>query len=320
MTLNNIMKIGIVGSGFVGSTGAYALINQGIGREIVLVDANTARASAEADDLLHSVPFTNPIDVRAGDFKELKGSGVVIIAAGTNQQPHESRLQLLDRNVEIFEKIVPTILENAPDAVLLVATNPVDVMTHFTASIAARHGVPGTRVLGTGTTLDTARFRALLGNHLGVDSQHIHAYVLGEHGDSEVLTWSLVSIGGMPLDDFCRQRNCGLDAARRAEIDRLVRRAAYSIIAGKGATYYGIGTAIARIVEAILSNQRSILTVCTPLKELLGIEETTVSLPHLVGGGGILATFPPSLNSTEETALRKSAEIIAAAIKSVRKN
>jgi L-lactate dehydrogenase len=219
------MKIGIVGRGFVGSTGAYALINQGIGREIVLVDVNAARAAAEADDLLHSVPFTNPIDVRAGDFKDLKGSKVVILAAGTNQQPHETRLQLLDKNVEIFEKIVPPVLENAPDAVLLVATNPVDVMTHFTASIASRNGVPAGRVLGTGTTLDTARFRSLLGNHLGVDSQHVHAYVLGEHGDSEVLTWSLVSIGGMPLDAFCRERNCGLDTARRSDTQSLPGKA-----------------------------------------------------------------------------------------------
>jgi L-lactate dehydrogenase len=160
----------------------------------------------------------------------------------------------------------------------------------------------------------------LLGNHLGVDSQHIHAYVLGEHGDSEVLTWSLVAIGGMPLDAFCRERNCGLDQARRNEIDRLVRRAAYSIIAGKGATYYGIGAAIARIVETILGNQRSILTVCTPLKAFLGIPDTTISLPHLVGGSGILATFPPTLNSDEESALRKSAGIIATAIQSVRED
>ena len=314
------MKIGIVGTGFVGSTAAYALINQGIGREIVLVDANTARASAEADDLLHSVPFTHPIEVRAGEYDDLKDCRVVIIAAGTNQRPGETRLQLLDRNVAIFKTIIPPILKQAPDAILLVATNPVDVMTHFTASIAGTHGLQSSRVLGTGTTLDTARFRALLGKHLGVDSQHIHAYVLGEHGDSEVLTWSLAGVGGIPLEDFCRQRNCGLDEAKRKEIDQSVRRAAYSIIQGKGATYYGIGTAIARIVDAILSDQRSILTVCTPLKEIFGVAGTTISLPHLVGGNGILASFPPSLNGPEEGALRKSAQVIVDVIKTIKSN
>ncbi|MGH2569506.1 MAG: L-lactate dehydrogenase [Bacteroidota bacterium] len=311
------MKIGIVGTGFVGSTAAYAMVMRGIGREVVLVDVNAARAAAEADDLFHAVPFSNPLEVVSGEYRDLKGCRVVVLAAGTNQRPGETRLQLLDRNAAIFRNIVPNILDNAPDAVLVVATNPVDVMTHLTARFAAERGVKSQRVLGSGTTLDTARFRSLLSRHLGVDSRHVHGYVLGEHGDSEVLTWSLVSVAGMPLEEFCRQRNISLDQNIRQDIDQRVRRAAYSIIAGKGATYYGIGSALARIVDTILKDQRSILTVCTPVADLLGVKDVTVSLPHLVGGDGVQATFPPPLDKTEEGLLRNSATLIANILKSL---
>ncbi|HEY5615438.1 MAG TPA: L-lactate dehydrogenase [Bacteroidota bacterium] len=305
------MKIGIVGCGFVGSTAAYALIMRGVGREVVLVDANAARAAAEADDLFHAVPFANPLEVYSGEFKDLKGCRVVIIAAGSNQKPGETRLQLLGRNAAIFHEIVPKILDNAPDAVIVVATNPVDVMTHVTARFVAERGVASTRVIGSGTTLDTARFRALLSRQLGVDARHVHGYVLGEHGDSEVLTWSLASVAGMPLEEFCRQRHTVLDEPAKNQIDERVRRAAYSIIAGKGATYYGIGSAIARIVDTILKDQRSILTVCTPVADVFGIKNVTVSLPHLVGGDGVLATFPPPLNAAEQKLLTASAELVA---------
>ena len=305
------MKIGIVGCGFVGSTAAYALIMRGVGREVVLVDANAARAAAEADDLFHAVPFANPLEVYSGEFKDLKGCRVVIIAAGSNQKPGETRLQLLDRNAEIFHEIVPKILDNAPGAVIVVATNPVDVMTHVTARFVAERGVASTRVIGSGTTLDTARFRALLSRQLGVDARHVHGYVLGEHGDSEVLTWSLASVAGMPLEEFCRQRHIVLDEPAKKQIDERVRRAAYSIIAGKGATYYGIGSAIARIADTILKDQRSILTVCTPVADVFGVKNVTVSLPHLVGGDGVLATFPPPLNAAEQKLLTASAELVA---------
>lgn len=311
------MKIGIVGSGFVGATAAYAMVMRGVGREIVLVDRNIERARAEADDIQHAVPFAHALEVVAGDYSALSGCRVVIIAAGVNQKPGETRLQLLNRNTAVFREIVPQILDHAAEAVLVVATNPVDVTTHLTARFAAERGVPGSRVIGSGTTLDTARFRALLARHLNVDSHHVHAYVLGEHGDSEVLTWSLVNVGGMPLQEFCRQRNATLDDSTRKVIDEGVRRAAYAIIEGKGATYYGIGSALAKIVDVILRNQRSILTVCTPMVDVMGIADVTVSLPHLVGGKGILATFPPPLNAEEQTKLRKSAEIVATAIRSL---
>lgn len=311
------MKVGIVGSGLVGATAAYALVMRGIGREIVLVDRNAERAQAEADDILHAVPFAHPLDVIAGDYADLADSRVVIITAGVSQRPGETRLQLLSRNAAILRQVVPAVLGHAPDAVLVVTTNPVDVMTHLAARFAAERGVPSSRVIGSGTTLDTARFRALLGRHLGIDAQHVHAYVVGEHGDSEVLTWSLVTVGGIPLDEFCRQRNIALDAPVRLDIDRRVRRAAYSIIAGKGATYYGIGSALARIVNVILSDQRAILTVCTPVGDVVGVCDVTVSLPHLVGGAGVMASLPLPLNAEEQDLLHHSADVVCQAIQSL---
>ncbi len=304
------MKIGIVGCGLVGSTAAYALVMRGIGRKIVLVNKTEERAQAEADDILHAVPFAHPLQVSAGDYRDLAGSRVVIIAAGAHQQPGESRLQLLERNAAIFREVVPQILTYAPEAILVVATNPVDVMTHLAAGYAVDFGVPAARVIGSGTTLDTARFRTLLGAHCGVDPHHVHAYVVGEHGDSEVLTWSLVTIGGMSLDAFCRLNHICLDEETKRAIDQKVRRAAYHIIAGKGATYYGIGSALARLVEVIIHDQRAILTVCTPTPEVAGVLNVTVSLPHLVGGQGILSTLPLPLNGQEAAALNSSAQVI----------
>jgi L-lactate dehydrogenase len=308
------VKTGVVGSGLVGSTAAYALVLQGVGREVVLVDKDRARAVAEADDIRHAVPFAHALEVSAGDYRDLAGSRVVIITAGVNQRPGETRLQLLERNAAVFRQVVPQILTYAPEAVLVVATNPVDVMTHLTAKYAAEQGVPSRRVIGSGTTLDTARFRTLLAGHFGVDAYHVHGFVVGEHGDSEVLTWSLVTIGGTTLEAFCKLRDTCLDDETQQAIDQRVRRAAYHIIEGKGATYYGIGSALARIVDVLLRDQRAILTVCTPTPEVAGVANVTVSLPHLVGGDGILATLPLPLNEGEAAALRASAHTIRSVI------
>ena len=308
------LKIGIIGSGLVGSTAAYAMVMRGVGREIVLVDLNPQRAQAEADDILHAVPFAHPVDVHAGDYPALDGCRVVVITAGVSQRPGETRLQLLSRNANVFRQVIPQVLNHAPEAILLIATNPVDVMTHMAARFAREYGVPGTRVLGSGTTLDTARFRALLGRHLGVDSTHIHAYVMGEHGDSEVLTWSLVNVGGIPLEEFCRLRNLSVCSDDKDMIDNMVRRAADHIIEGKGSTYYGVGSAIARITEVILRDLRAILTVCTPVEDIAGVPDVTVSLPHLVGGQGIISTLHPPLSDQESASLHASAQIIRDAI------
>jgi L-lactate dehydrogenase len=308
------MKIGIIGSGLVGSTAAYAMVMRGVGREIVLVDLNRERAQAEADDILHAVPFAHPLDVYAGDYTALDGCRVVVITAGVSQRPGETRLQLLSRNARVFQQVIPQVLKYAPEAVLLIATNPVDVMTHLAARYAKEYGAPTTRVLGSGTTLDTARFRALLGRYLGVDAVHIHAYVMGEHGDSEVLTWSLVNVGGIPLEEFCRLRNLNVCADDKAQIDTMVRRAADNIIRGKGSTYYGVGSAIARITEVILRDLRAILTVCTPVEDVAGVPDVTVSLPHLVGGQGVITTLHPPLSDDEGAELHASAQIIRSAI------
>lgn len=317
------MKVGIVGSGFVGATAAYAIVMRGIAREIVLVDRDEKRASAEADDILHAVPFSNPVEVRAGSYADLAGSRVVILTAGVGQRPGESRLELLGRNAAVFKEIVSRIVEAAPDAVLLVASNPVDAMTQIASVYATRAGQKPGLVLGSGTTLDTARFRALLGRFLGVDSQHVHAYVLGEHGDSEVFNWSQVTVGGMPLSSFPVGPDCQtIGEKQRLEIEDLVRGAAGRIIEGKKATYYGIGSALARIVEAILYDQRSILTVCAPSRPdacgscdaLDDIQGATIALPRLVGGHGVIQTMTPSLDEKERSLLVSSAQVINSAL------
>lgn len=308
------MRIGIVGAGFVGSTAAYALVMRGVGREIVLVDKNADRAAAEADDIRHAVPFANPLQITAGGYEALAGCRVVVLCAGVGQQPGETRLQLLQRNAAVFREVVPQVLKHASEAVLVVASNPVDVMTHLAARFAGECGVPASRVLGSGTTLDTARFRSLLGAHCGIDPQHVHGYVVGEHGDSEVLTWSLVTVAGMPLAEFLPLRDIHLTEGIRDEIDRKVRRAAYSIIAGKGATYYGIGSALARIIEVILQDERSILTLCTPTADVHGVHDVTLSLPRLLGGSGIQQTFPLPLSDSERSLLQSSAGVIRQAL------
>lgn len=304
------MKIGIVGIGWVGSTAAYAMVMSGVGREIVLVDINENRARAEAADILHAVPFAHALTIRAGGYSDLAGAQVVIIAAGVSQKPGETRLQLLVRNAEVFRSIIPQIISHAPQSILVIASNPVDIMTHLTAQFASEQGIPSSRVIGSGTTLDTARFRTLIANFVGVDSTHVHGYVVGEHGDSEVLTWSLVNIGSVSLDDFCNMRGITLNDKKKQDIDESVRRAAYQIIEGKGATYYGVGSALARIVSNILGDRRAIMTVCTPVADIAGVKNVTVSLPHLIGGEGILETFPLPLSVQEEEALLASATII----------
>lgn len=311
------MKIGIVGCGFVGATAAYAMVMRGVGRKLVMVDMNRDRARAEAADISHAVPFAHSLEVVAGEYEDLQGSSVVLVTAGVGQKPGETRLQLLERNAAIFREVIPAILSHAAEAVLLIVTNPVDVLTHLATAIAGEMGIPAARVLGSGTTLDTARFRSLLSTALGIDARHVHAYVLGEHGDSEVLGWSTVTVGGMPLEVFAHQRGASFPPGLIASIDHQVRHAAYEIIAGKHATYYGIGSALSNIVEVIVYDRRSILTVCTTLPDVEGVKDVALALPHLVGGPGVLDTFPPALDQMEREGLKKSARIVRGAIDSI---
>lgn len=309
------MKIAIIGTGFVGAAAAFALAQRGVGREVVLVDLDEKRSCAEADDILHGVPFAEPLTVRAGRYADIAGARVVILCAGVGQKPGETRLQLLSRNAKVFASAVPDIFRNAPGAVLIVATNPVDVMTHLAARFAAEFGVPSSRVIGSGTMLDTARFRTLLGAHLGIDSRHVHAYVLGEHGDSEVLAWSSARVGGIALDEFTQARGIELGTQTRSEIDDRVRNAAYHIIEGKGATYYGVASALAYMTNVVLLDQRSLMTVCTPQRDVAGVDDVTVSMPHVLGGEGVIGTHHPLvLSEDEQQALASSARKIRGVI------
>lgn len=301
------MKIGIVGAGAVGSAAAYAIVLREAGNEVVLVDKNPALAAAQGQDILHAVPFAAATTVRAGGYDELAGAGLVILTAGVNQQPGESRLDLLARNVAVFAEIVPAALRAAPDAVLLVATNPVDVMAQVTARLAR---LPEGRVIGSGTILDTARFRALLAQHLQVSALSVHAYVLGEHGDSEVLHWSGAKAGGVVIDDLARQMGRPLDKDARARIDDGVRRAAYRIIEGKGYTCYGIGAGLARMAGAIRGDERTVITCSILTDGVAGVPDVTVSLPRVVARGGVVETLVPELDDEERESLRRSASII----------
>lgn len=304
------MKVGIVGTGFVGSTGAYAIALRGAATELILVDINTNLARAQAEDILHATPFAAPVRIAGGDYPRLEGAALVVLACGVGQRPGETRLQLLERNVQVFQKVVPNVMECAPEAILLIVSNPVDVMTQVVTRIS---GLPPGRVIGSGTILDTARFRALLGDHLGVSSQSVHAYVLGEHGDSEVLVWSSAKLGGVSLLDFAEQSGRSLTEEVKSRIDDGVRKAAYRIIEGKGATYYGIGGGIARIARAIRDDERAVLTVSILTPEVEGVEEVSLSIPRVVGAPGVVATLPQALSDEEHSALRRSAEILKGA-------
>jgi L-lactate dehydrogenase len=297
------MKIGIIGCGFVGSSGAFAIALVGAATELVLVDLNADLANAHAEDILHATPFSKPVRIAAGDYSTLKGAGLVVLACGVGQKPGESRLELLERNVNVFQNVVPRVLEHAPDSVLLIVSNPVDIITQVVTKIS---NLPPKRVIGSGTILDTARFRTLLAEHLGLAPHSVHAYVLGEHGDSEVLAWSSGKVGGVPVVEFATQIGRPITDDVKARIDDGVRRAAYRIIEGKGATYYGIGAGIARIAKAIRDDESAVLT----LSNIEGVNGVSLSLPRVLNAKGVEATIQPMLSNEEAQALKRSAAIL----------
>jgi L-lactate dehydrogenase len=312
------MKIGIVGAGQVGATAAYSMMMRRVGSEIMLVDRNADLAVAQARDILDATPFADPVRVRAGEFADLDGARVVVLAAGSNQRPGESRLDLLSRNAEIFAEIVPAVLAAAPDPIFLVATNPVDVMTQIVTAIAGRSGIVSERVIGSGTILDSARFRTLLAAHLGISPTYIDARVLGEHGDSEVLHWSGAAAGNLSVGEVARQMGRQLTDADRSRIETAVRRAAYAIIKGKGATWFGVGAGLARMAQAIEEDERALLTCSMLTPECQGVRDVALSLPRVLGAGGVVKTFMPDLDAGERAALKRSAEILKEAAKGVR--
>jgi L-lactate dehydrogenase len=305
------MKVGIIGAGFVGSTAAFAIALRGAASEIVLIDIDTKLAGAQAEDILHATPFSRPVRVAALDYPALEGAAAIILACGVGQREGESRLQLMGRNAKVFEQVIPKVREHAPQALLVVASNPVDIITHMVTTISK---LPPARVVGSGTILDTARFRSLLGEHLGVAARSVHAYVLGEHGDSEVLIWSSAKVGGVSLADFGEQIDRPVTETVRAEIDEGVRRAAYRIIEGKGATYHGIGAGLTRIVQAIGGDEGAVLTVSSNSTRLAGIEGISLSVPRVVGARGVTAELWPALSDEEYKLLLQSAHVIREAV------
>jgi L-lactate dehydrogenase len=307
-------KVAVVGVGNVGATFAYALVLSGLASEIVLVDANERRAEGEVMDLLHAVPFAKPVRISAGRYEDCAGAAVTVITAGAAQRPGESRLDLVRRNDAILGQIVPEVARHVPDGLILMATNPVDVLTYRAIQ---RAGLPPGRVFGSGTILDTARFRALLAAREGVDPRSVHAFIIGEHGDSEVALWSAANIAGMPLDEFGAAGGDALDADDRDSITEAVRQAAYEIIERKGATYYAIGGGLLRIVEAILRDQRTVLSVSSLITDYYGIDDVCLSLPTIVGAGGIEQVLRVGLSAGEAAALRRSAGVLRETIASL---
>lgn len=300
-------KIAIIGAGFVGSTTAYALMLGGTAQEIVLIDKLKDKARGEAMDLNHGASFVSPVNVYAGDYEDCHDADIIIITAGTPQVPGQSRLELVETNSRIIKQIVSSVMEYNTDTTLIIVTNPVDIMSFVAWKTS---NLSPSRVIGSGTVLDTSRFRHLLSARCGIDPRNIHAYVIGEHGDSEVPLWSSVNIAGVSLDRFCHNCNHACDGENREAVSQKVRQAAYEIIEEKGATYYAIALALRRITESILRDEHSILTVSTLIKGIYGVTDLYLSFPCVLGRNGVENVIPFELDGEEEQQFRRSAEIV----------
>jgi L-lactate dehydrogenase len=304
-------KVGVVGTGLVGSSFAYALMIQGIATELVLVDSNAQKSEGEMMDFNHGLSFVRPLKITAGGFEELDGADVVVIAAGAAQRPGETRLDLLARNAAIFRSIVPQVARVSPNGILLIATNPVDILTYISAR---ESGLPSSKVIGSGTILDTSRFRFLLGQYYGVDARSVHAYIIGEHGDSEIPLWSLANIGGVRLQEFAPLKNRSYNHADMDSLFVAARDAAYEIIRRKGSTYYAIGLGLLSIVEAVLGDFRSVLSVSTLMTGQYGVRDMCLSLPCVVGAHGVEEILTLNLSDDEMNGFRSSAEKLKATL------
>ncbi len=301
------IKISVIGAGFVGSTVAYTLVMKGVASEIILVDVNPERAEGEAMDISHGAPFAKSSIIRAGSYEDTKGSDVVIITAGTNQKPGETRIDLITRNAAIMRDVAGKVGEQSPNAVILVISNPVDVMAYVAREVT---GFPKNRVIGSGTVLDSSRFRYLLANRFDIDPRNVHGYIMGEHGDSEFPAWSLVNIAGMDLDEASSLFKKEINDEIRQSIADSTRNAAYEIINRKGATYYGIAMSATRIVEAIVRDERSIMTVSSLLHGEYGIDDLYLSVPAILGEHGIEKVLTPCLSDLELANLHRSADAL----------
>ena len=304
-------KIAIIGSGNVGTTFAYALLLSGLVSEIVLIDSNKSKAEGEVMDLNHAVPLSHPTTIRSGDYADCAGAAITVITAGVAQKPGETRLELNKNNTEVFKKIIPVVAQQNPEGILLIATNPVDVMTYAAWKLSK---LPPQRVIGSGTILDTARFRQFLSRHFGVDPRSVHAFIIGEHGDSEVPIWSLANIAGMRLESFATMHNIPYDETIRNEIFSKTRSAAYEIIRRKGATYYAVAVGLLRIVETVLRDQKTVYSVSNLVENYYSIRDTSLSLPSVIGRNGIEFVLQLQLDKHEIVALERSGDILRSAV------
>ena len=306
----NIRKTAIVGCGFVGAASAFAIMQSGLFSEMVLIDANKTKAEGEALDISHGLPFAKPMKIYAGDYDDITDASLIIVTAGAGQKPGETRLDLVKKNIAVFKSIIPEIAKINKDAILLIVANPVDILTYVAAKLS---GYPENRVFGTGTVLDTARLKYLVGEHLQVDPRTVHAFIIGEHGDSEIVAWSSANISGVPLHDFCEMRGHFEHEKAMKEIADSVKNSAYEIIEKKNATYYGIAMSVKRVCEAIVRDEKSILPV-SAIHHGGKIDNVAFSMPRVVGKDGVETLVPIQLSEKETEELIKSAETLKSVI------
>ena len=303
----NYRKAVMIGCGFVGSASVFSLMQSGLFSEIAMIDADMSKAEGEAMDISHGIPFAKQMKIYAGSYDDVTDAGIVIITAGANQKPNETRLDLVNKNVAIFKQIIPEIAKRSFEGILLVVANPVDILTHVAQKLS---GLPENRVIGSGTVLDTARLKYRLGEHLSVDSRSVHAFIIGEHGDSEIAVWSSANVSGIPLNDFCEMRGHFQHEKAKRGIAEQVKNSAYESIQRKHATYVGVAMAVKRICEVIVRDEKSILPVSTAMHGEHGIEDVVLSMPCIVGKDGIETKVPISLSAEEERKLKESVEIL----------
>ena len=310
----NDRKVAIIGCGFVGSSSAFALMQSGIFSEMVLIDVDRNRAEGEALDISHGVPFASPMKIYAGDYSALGDAAMVVVTAGAAQKPGETRLDLVNKNVAIFKSIIPQIRESGFSGVLLIVSNPVDVLTYAAVQMS---GLPEAKFIGSGTVLDTARLRYMLGEHVDVDPRDVHAYVMGEHGDSELVAWSSATVAGVPLSEFCELHGHYQHREAEVRIAEDVKNSAYTIIEKKHATYYGVAMAVRRICTAVMRDEDCVLPVSSLMVGEYGLSDLCISMPTIVGRNGVVARVPVSINDDEEKELQKSAAALKAIIEKV---
>ena len=298
-------KAAIIGCGFVGSASAFALMQSGLFSELVLIDANHDKAEGEAMDIAHGLPFAGQMKIYAGDYDDIVDAAVIIVTAGAAQKPGETRLDLVNKNVNIFKSIIPEIAKRNYKGILLIVANPVDILTYTAVKLS---GLPENRVIGSGTVLDTARLKYALGEHLEVDSRSVHSFIIGEHGDSEIVAWSSTNVSGIPVNDFCELRGHFNHEEAMHRIADDVKNSAYDIIEKKGATYYGIAMSVKSICECIMRDEKSILPISSMMHGEYGISDICLSMPTVVGREGVETRVPIQLNEQEESALSASAE------------